>query len=354
MVFLPDLTMFQSGKPVVCPEDWQARREEILDLLCREIYGFSPAVLAPGRETIRHREPKCCSGHAVLESVDITVETEKGPFSFPMKLFLPKGQEKCPLFLLLNFRPDAYDMYYPAEEIIDHGFALAVIYYEDITTDDENWENGLAGCFTRPQNGTGYGKIGLWAWAASRALDALLSRPQIDEKHVAVIGHSRLGKTALWCAAQDPRLQYAISNDSGCAGAALEKVKQSPLSETTQVITEKRPHWFCENYQRYAGHPEKMPFDQHFLLSLIAPRFVCVGSASQDVWADPYGEQLCCVAASPAWKILGKQGYIGPETPAKVGDAFREGEIGYHLREGIHFLGRADWLEYMDFIRLHF
>lgn len=349
---LPDLLKMENGALVENEQDWKKRREEILDLLRREIYGFPPPVLSPGKGEILSENSKCCAGHAHLQEIKITAETEKEPFSWPVKFFCPVSPGPHPLFILLNFRPDAYDMYFPAEEIIDHGFALAVIYYEDITSDKPHTWDKLASCFERPKDGTGFGALTLWAWAASRTLDHFLTRPEIDKNQIAVIGHSRLGKTALWCGAQDERFRYVFSNDSGCAGAALEKIHH-PGSETTEIISRVFPHWFCENYRKYADHPEIMPFDQHFLLAASAPRFVCVGSASLDEWADPYGEQLSCLAASPAWEALGKEGFIGPKYPAKVGSAYLSGSVGYQLRDGIHFLSRQDWLQYMAFIQKH-
>lgn len=349
---LPEILKMQDGAPVQTTEDWKKRREEILTILRQEIYGFPPPVAAPAQGEVLNRNAQCCAGHAVLEEIQITVQTEKGPFSFPLKFFVPTSPGKHPLFLLINFRPDAYDRYFPAEEIIDHGFALAVLYYQDVTTDKKETWDRLAECFIRPTDGTGYGALTLWAWAASRSLDYLLTRPEVDEGHVGVIGHSRLGKTALWCAAQDERFQYAFSNDSGCAGAALEKIRHDG-GETTKDIVRNFPYWFCENYQQYIDHPEKMPFDQHFLIGAIAPRKVCVGSASKDAWADPYSEQLSCVAASPVWKKLGMRGFIGPESQAMVGESFLDGDIGYHLREGVHFLSRQDWLQYMAFMKKH-
>ena len=113
------------------------------------------------------------------------------------------------------------------------------------------------------------------------------------------------------------------------------------------------PYWFCENYEQYNGRPDALPFDQHFLVAASAPRFVCVGSASLDAWADPYAEQLSCLAASPAWEVLAKEGYIGPKNPASIGSAFLEGSVGYQLRDGIHFLSRNDWLCYMAFMKKH-
>lgn len=344
---LPRLMQLNDGTPVTSPAQWETRRSQLLHILGREEFGFAPPPPARVDGTITGWDTDCCSGHAVLEDIRISFPTPKGSFSFPVKFFVPQTTEKCPLFLLLNFRPDAYDKYFPAEEIIDNGFALAVIYYEDITADNEDWQSGLAGQYPRSEDGTGWGKISMWAWGASRALDYLVTRPEIDTRRIGVIGHSRLGKTALWCAAQDQRVSLACSNESGCAGAALERMKH-PGAETLKDIVTTFPFWFCANYQKYAGKPELMPFDQHFLLGAIAPRAVAVGSASGDLWADPYSEQLCCAAASDAWKIFEKTGYAGPREPIKPGEASQEGEVFYHLRDGIHFLGRTDWLRYLE------
>ena len=211
-------------------------------------------------------------------------------------------------------------MYFPAEEIIDNGFGIAQFYYEDITADANDFTSGIAPMFERRNDGTDWGKIGMWAFAASRVADILLSFPETER--LAVIGHSRLGKTALWCGAQDERIDFVFSNDSGCSGAAYERIKHGG-SETIARITEVFPYWFCENYKKFAQYPDTRPFDQHMLLALSAPRFLGVGSAGLDDWADQYSEQLSCVFAGDAWtKIYNKPGFVGPTEAAKIGDAF--------------------------------
>ncbi len=350
MHFEPELLRFADGTAVTDPSQWPARRAEILDILRREEFGSSPAAPAAVTGTVVEREEPCCSGHAVLERLTIGFDTDKGTFSFPMHLFVPKSEKPVPLFILINFRPDVYDRYYPAEEIVDNGFALAVIHYNDVTTDDGNFKNGLAAMYDRKTYT--WGKIGMWAWAASRALDYLLTRPEFDAANVAVIGHSRLGKTALWCAAQDERVRFGISNDSGCSGAAYERGKVEG-NEMVRQITTRFPYWFCEKYKEWTDRADEMPFDQHFLLAAIAPRYVCVGSAQEDFWAAPTHEQMSCIGASPAWELQGRPGYVGSHEPAVPGDHFAAGDVGYHLRDGVHFLGRGDWLAYMDYIRKH-
>lgn len=254
--------------------------------------------------------------------------------------------------MLLNFRPLIPDIYCPAEEILDNGFALAVVCYTDITADDGDWGSGLCGHYPRKHPDTDPGKLVFWAYAASRALDVLTLRPEVDARNIAVIGHSRLGKAALLCGAQDTRIRFTCANDAGCGGDALEQTKH-PGAEDYAAMARSFPYWFCGNRSRYIDHPEERPYDQHFLLGAIAPRFAAVSSASLDRWADPYSQQLCCAAASPAWKLHGLRGFVGTESPAAVGAAYPEGHVAYHLRGGLHYLSRQDWLFYMDFVRRH-
>lgn len=327
-MMLPELMRMRNGEPVT---DWNERRKELLEILAREEYGFLPESPAEVRGEILETEKKCCAGHALLHSVSLTFDTPSGPFSFPVRYFQPKG-ENVPLFILLNFRPDVYDMYYPAEEIIDHGYAVAMVYYEDIASDDEDFTNGLAACYPRRNDGTDWGKIGMWAFAASRCVDYFIGRPEIDSARISVIGHSRLGKTALWCGANDERVLLACSNDSGCSGASLERGKP-PEAEHFADIWRRFPYWFCENFEHHTQDPDAAPFDQHFLLAACAPRYVTINSASLDDWACPTSEEAACRLASRAWEELGLKGF--------------DGHVRYHLRAGIHFLSRNDWLNVM-------
>ena len=349
MEFYPDILTFDNGKKVESVDDWKERRKELVKILAENEYGFSPDAPEVVEAEIQKDDDSCCSGHARIEHITLSFDTPKGRFSFPFNFFVPTTREKSPLILLVNFRPDAYDKYCPSEEIVDNGFALASFYYEDVTTDDVDFTNGLAGMFERDER-TGWGKISMWAWAASRVVDYLSTRPEIDAENISVAGHSRLGKTALWCAAQDERVKCAIVNGSGCSGAAYERVKHEG-SETLKLIVERFPYWFCGKYADYIDRADEMPFDQHFAIAACAPRYVCVGDANKDRWADQYSSQLSCIAASPAWKVFGKDGLIAPENPAKIGDCFDKGNIQYHLRDGVHYLGRTDWNYYMQFIK---
>lgn len=347
MKFYPDLLTFKDGGKVESTADWAERRKELINILAEDEYGFSPEAPEKVEVSIEKNKDCNCSGHAELEHITLSFDTPKGKFSFPFNFFVPK--KKSPLILHINFRSAPYDKYCPSEEVIDNGFALASFCYKDVTSDDGDFTNGLAAMYDRDES-NGWGKISMWAWAASRVLDYLVTRPEVDTDNIAVAGHSRLGKTTLWCAAQDERVKYALVNGSGCSGAAYERIKHGD-SETTEAITRVFPYWFCGNYKKYADKADEMPFDQHFAIAACAPRYVIVGDAREDAWADQYSSQLSCVGASPAWKLLGKDGFIGPEEAAKSGDRFADGDIGYHLRDGRHYIGRADWNSYMKFIK---
>ena len=359
MLNLPELLMLENGEKVETADQWRRRREEIIRLLSENVYGFLPPFFEKSKGEIIETTNKCCSGHAILEKVMITATTEKGEYSFPVSIVMPRTIEKVPVFVVLNFRSDIYDMYIPTEEIIDNKFGIVIINYEDIVPDCEpsetsqgEWDKGLAGFFSRPNDGTGFGYISLWAWGVSRVMDYLMIHPQIDNNFISLVGQSRLGKVALWCAANDERFFCAISNDSGCAGAALERGHHEGAETINDIVRFKS--WFCDNYYTYTERIDELPIDQHFLIAAIAPRIVAIGSASEDKWADYISEQMSCIAASPAWEVLGREGYIGSYEAAKVGDVFSEGNISYHLRDGIHYLGREDWKVYMDFLSNHF
>ena len=173
----------------------------------------------------------------------------------------------------------------------------------------------------------------------------------LDFTRAAVVGHSRLGKTALLAGALDTRFTAAFSNCSGCSGAALSR-GGNEKRETVGHICGQFPFWFCRRYQQYAGAEDTLPFDQHFLLACMAPRRVYVSSAAADLWADPVSEYLSCVAAGKVYRQLGLSGFVCPDRLPQVGDVFAAGRIGYHLRAGTHYFSREDWLHFMDFLKM--
>ncbi len=379
---LPDALVSASGARVKTHEDWAYRRRpEILELFRREMYGRShdlPRKVSLSRHFIVR---KVLDGKATRKQITLTFDDK---VSMHLLIYLPlSATGPVPLFIGLNFngnhavhkdpgillskawmRPGMPGVVnhrateasrgseasrWAVEQILGRGYGVATAYYGDLDPDyDDGFQNGVHPLFyapgqTRP-NPDEWGAIGAWAWGLSRALDYLEKDHDIDARSVAVLGHSRLGKAALWAAAQDPRFAMAISNDSGCGGAALSK---RIFGETVEHINTRFPHWFCANFHRYNGREADLPFDQHMLLTLIAPRPLYIASAAEDLWADPKGEFLAARYASPVYELLGTDGLGAVEMPAVHQPVMTT--IGYHIRAGKHDVTSYDWERYLDF-----
>ena len=302
---LPELLSFPDGSEVRSAEDWEKRKAQIREILGREFAGFSPVFPVVTRGEVGVRDENAYGGKAVREKILLSFRTPFNIFSFSFELFVPKGGEnrKKPLFVYLGFTQTPADG--PGEEVIDNGFALAHISCQEIAPDkNDGFANGL-GTFCTRNPYDSWGKLGMWAYGASRAADHLSGHPEIDAGRMAVMGHSRLGKAALLCGAMDERFSLTVANDSGAGGAALFRGKRG--ERAADLTGNACGHWFCGNFASYAGREEELPFDQHFLLALTAPRYLYVASASEDAWADPLSEFLACAAASPAFEIIGRQ-----------------------------------------------
>ena len=340
----------------VTKDTWDKRREEMLALLSEYSYGYTPDV----RVSVRARDIQLMrhdfAGKCRHERLTLVYETERGEGSFPIQIFTPAGIDRPPVFLNLAFNL-APDWYIPVEDIMDAGYALVVVDYRDMVNDNHygDFSDGIAAHF-----GTGkerkkdeWGKIGMWAWGASRVLDYLiLERHDLDTDKVAVIGHSRLGKTALWCAAQDERFAAVISNNSGYGGAASSRRGEG--ERITDFIRLGSDDWFCENFKSFKDAEDDKPYDQSFLLSLIAPRYLLVGSAELDKGADPTSEFLTTLHASAAWELLGKKGIVTPDEMPSPGAFLGDGSVLYHYRCGKHFFTRDDWSAYIKFLNCKF
>ncbi len=332
--------------------DTMLYRRNILKTLSDNIFGEPPVKPQAMRKTMLKSLENDFNGKATHEIQALTCDVEKGTFSFPVHLILPVNVKKAPLFLHITFSKDVPDHYFPVEHIVDAGFGVASFCYNDVVPDNEKGLNeGLANVFHadhRLENGAG--AIGYWAWAAQRVLDFISERQTVDMANVAIVGHSRLGKTALWCGAVDKRFSLVVSNESGCGGAAIERGKKG---ERVAAITKAFPHWFCKKYTSFSGKESEMPFDQHFLLSAIAPRLLYVSSAVKDEWSDPKSEFLSCLAASEIYEIFGTEGLITPDVYPEPGTVLHDGRIGYHLREGEHAFAVEDWDNIMKFWKKH-
>ena len=348
--------------PEIWPDktvDWETRRLEIADILQSELFGYRPA--DPEEISFEVLPPESyyatfCAGKAVIRKINITSKINGTYFTFPFTAVIPKNKKNLPFFIHINFRSDVPDRYMPTEEIIDNGFAVFSFGYEDVTSDNMDFTNGLAGILYAGKEKTGgdCGKIPMWSWAASRIMDYCQTLDCLDFSRSAVVGHSRLGKTALYTGMMDTRFQFAISNNSGFAGAALNRNREEretgePFCSVAFCVKH-HMQWFSENYRKYADYEENMPYDQHFLVAATAPRHVYVASAVDDLWSDPKTEYLSCCAAGEIYEQLGLTGFVHPDRYPEPGDSFQEGRVGYHMRAGAHYFSREDWQQYFRYI----
>lgn len=330
------------GNSLSSVESWEKYKSTLLSLILDEEYGKAEGLPTP---TIKIEEQGInFAGKAKWESIYFTFENEKGSHTVKTDLILPISDKAVPVFLEIGFNREIPNKYFPTEEIIDNGFGVFYFCYEDATSDDGDFNNGL--CALLPNGGIEYGKIALWSYMASICMDYLETRDEVDSKSVAIIGHSRLGKTALLTSALDSRFVLTCVNNSGCCGASLSRGKIDKNENITH-ITDVFPFWFKKSFMQYRDNENILPFDQHMLLSLVAPRNVIIGGAYEDFWADNEGQFLSAYLASPVWALYGKNGLVGANSLPKMGDMLLDGSVGFYLRSGKHFLSRYDWNVYM-------
>lgn len=304
-----------------------------------------------------HEDQEALQGSATLKEVDITVTRSGNAITIHAVIFVPNRPRKpVPAFLVINHRGmetmdptrKNRDDFWPAEEVTGAGYALAGFDVLDVAPDDTTTfaDEVLRKLYPEQLDmPDGMRALGAWGWGASRVLDYLATDPDIDAAKVAVAGHSRGGKAALWCGAQDQRFAIAISNDSGSSGA---KIARRNYGETVRIISEAFPHWFVPGYHAYADREAQLPVDQHMLLALMAPRAVYVASAAEDGWADPKGQYLALREAQPVFRLYGQRTRL----PGKMPPTNRQvisAPLGFHNRSGGHDMILADWTEFIRF-----
>ena len=356
---LPDPLIGLDGRPVQVAKDWNdKRRGEILELFRTHVYGRVPATSYEKSFHVVHEDRAALNGEATLRQVEVRIARGEKSLAIRVNLFVPnKASQPVPAFLLIcNRGPENIDAtrqakseFWPVEEGIARGYAMAAFLNADVDPDrHDEFRNGIHGILDEGERpADAWGTIAAWAWGASRVLDYLETVPQIDSKQVAVIGHSRGGKTALWAAAEDQRFAMGVSNDAGCGGASLSRRKFAGREQVARIV-KAFPHWFCSRFATYADREEALPIDQHELMGLIAPRAVAVGSASEDLWADPRGEFLSLTHARPVFALLGHEALGGKAMPP-IGGVIHGDRAHYHLRPGKHNLILVDWQHYWDF-----
>lgn len=326
-------------------QQWEKVRADYKRILQEEEYGQMPPK-AKKVSAVLLNEEEFWAGKAIQKDFMLTVEFETGDtVSFPFKTTIPKNDKKNKMIVLINFGAEVPHKYYPTEEIIDQDWGVARIFYKDVVSDCPSFETMSNEKVLRKLCPT-TGRIMMWAWSAMRVMDHLCTMEEVDIKHVGVAGHSRLGKTALVAGAFDERFAFVHSNCSGTGGACPYS-EIVPGSEYIKDVLYSW-HWFCDKFATYEGKEKEMPFDQHMLGQLIAPRTLSVTSAKEDLWATPKGEFAFCRQSSPAWEIYGKTGFVGPET-AELNRTYYDGNVGYSYRTGTHFFSRIDWKNMLNF-----
>jgi Glucuronyl esterase, fungi/Heparinase II/III-like protein len=387
---LPDLLKSEDGLLIESSEQWEEiRRSEILELFREHVYGKVPESSVIVNQSLVFEDREALGGSAIQKEVVLQLCKGSDTLEMSLLIFLPSGQPgPVPLFVGLNFygnqtihpdpqisltnswvsnNPDfgitenrATDASrgvrtsrWPVELILSRGYGLATMYYGDIDPDfDDRFKNGIHGLIDPEEAGrdsASWGSISAWAWGLSRAMDYFEKDVEIDQKQVAVMGHSRLGKTSLWAGAQDERFALVISNNSGCGGAALSR---RPFGERVSNINSVFPHWFASRFHAYNANEGALPVDQHMLMALVAPRPLYVASAQEDNWADQAGEYLSLVYGSEAYSLYDKTISLSEQMP-EVDRPVSTGKLGYHIRSGKHDVTPYDWEQYLAFADKH-
>ena len=357
-VELPDALATPNGR-VRAPAGWPPRRAEILNLFREHVYGRSPG--KPDRLQFQaiERDEKAMNGEATLERLAVLSTREDRSHRFELTVFLPNARRlRVPVFLLLNNRPATNtdpsrrekSGFWPAEQVIARGYGIAALQVGELAPDNnDHFREGVIRLFegtsAGPRPADAWGGLAAWAWGASRAVDYFETNPRVDSRRIAVVGHSRGGKAALWAGAEDERFALVVSNESGEGGAALARRN---FGETLARITETFPFWFAANYRSFAGRETALPVDQHLLLSLVAPRALYVASADEDLWSDPRGEFLALAHSSPVFSLWGDRA-IAPDSMPPLEQPLVSARRGYHIRRGPHNLTPYDWDRFADF-----
>lgn len=333
MAVLPDALRFADGSPVRNAADWPRRRAEIAAAVLEPEYGPLPPVPSETvYEDVGGNWPRRIPGAAACHYVSGLVHVRGGaaPFSFRLDLLVPPGDGPFPVVLTGDgcYRFQERDM---ADAVLRRGMVYAQFNRCEIARDDAS---------ARPDAGAraafpgGYGALAFWAWGYHRAVDALLSFPFADGAKIAATGHSRGGKAVLLAAATDPRIALVADSGSGCGGSGSFRIRGDGC-ERIADITAKFPHWFAPTFADWAGREDELPFDQHFLKALVAPRPLLTLGGRGDTWANPGGTAALHEALKPVWRLLGDE--------EALAIAFRDGGHGYRPDDWARFLDFAAW-----------
>jgi hypothetical protein len=379
---LPDpLAMFEKGAKVTTREQWEKRRRpELKHLFEHYMYGRAPAAPKVVAK-IERVDKQALGGKATLKEITLTFAGIDGP-KIRLLLVVPnKRKGPAPVFVGMNFAGNhaalddpkielnpnwIYPQYkgvkdshateasrgsqkdvWNIEDAIERGYAVALFYSGDIDPDRKDVREGIQKYFGKEYD---WSTIRAWAWGSSRVIDYLVTDPDIDATKIIAVGHSRLGKTTLLAAAFDERIAIAIPHQAGCGGTAPSRRRGEKKAESVKVINKSFPHWFNARFKEFGDEPERLPFDQHCLIALCAPRPVLLSNAVDDTWANPTGQFELLVAADPVYKLLGSKGVASKKMP-EVGKLMGS-PLGYWIRAGKHSMNREDWGVFLDYADL--
>ena len=368
---VPELMTTFDGRKVDCTEMWEkVRRPELKERFLEKFYGVRPAAAEKPEVSFSAEEPdrEMIDGKAIRKRVRISYKGPYGSNSFVATAFIPKSERPVPAFLLicnrdpkLNLDPErkVKSGFWPVEEIVARGYAAIAFWNGDICKDNYNpsttFLDGVFPCFERPQDrdDRSWAVLSAWAWGASRVMDWIETEPLLNAKRVAVVGHSRGGKTSLLAGVTDERFAMTCVNDSGCGGAKLAHIDLPESEHYNAFLRSRVTYWFCGAFQRYCVNKDtELEIDQHQWAALIAPRLLAIASASEDKWAGQPGEFHTARLASPAWELYGRKGLSGKVFPP-CGVHLADGDVSYHMRSGKHDLTPTDWRLYMNFADSH-
>lgn len=353
---LPDLMKTTAGVRINSSVEWnKIRRPEILELFRKNVFGRIPETPYKVRFDVVNLDRNAISGSATLKQVDIKITAEEKSLIIHLILFTPNKEKVAPVFLLIDNRgPSNLDPlrkvkseFWPVEEAISRGYGMAVFCNGDVDPDNfDDFRNGIHGILDRGKRpDDAWGTIAAWAWGASRCMDYLVTDKDVAHDKVALVGHSRGGKTALWAGAEDTRFAMVVSNESGTGGAAIAR---RCFGETVGRINKTFPHWFCTNFKKFNNNVDSLPVDMHMLLALIAPRALYVDCADKDLWGDPHGTYISLYNALPVFRLLGSNSDMSEIMPP-LNKQVISGKAGFHIRDGVHNLTLKDWNWFMDF-----
>ncbi len=358
---LPDPLVFANGTRVRDAAAWTRRREELIHLYETDIFGRIPADAPKVRWT---KAPMQGTPPGDSGTTFVTGQIGEGREAPRMMLSInyPQGVRRpIPMILAIQFGGGAAVPGQPApsppipsppvaDEILAHGWGYATLGYLDIQPDKvDTFDKGVIGATpsSKDRKPDSWGAISAWAWGISRAIDYLEQDPRIDRTRIALHGHSRLGKTALWASALDPRIAVVYASCPGEMGASLSR---RDFGETVDDMAQNFPYWFSPSFQQWAGRWNDMPVDAHTLIALSAPRGVFVTGGTQDQWADPKGEFLAEVAAGPVFTLLGAHD-LGVTSFPPVDTPVVEGALGWYYHTGPHAATKEDWLAFLTFAK---